>query len=369
MTDEIQGERGTVGDGAKKMSKAQEKKIGLAFLVGTGALFLGFMAYAQIRDAKTVVVGPEVAKNTQQPKFQDVTPKQPEAQPVAYQPASALPVAQEVTLKPQAPSKSEAMYEAARVAPMNVYVGEGWAKAGALGGASGGDGGPGGDIEPSDKGAFERGLTAPKLGGAKAGLLGDLNLVIPKGRLIPCVLQTALQSDQAGFTTCEIPRDVLSANGRVVLLEAGTEVIGQYRGGITLGQSRLHVVWTSARTPLGVEIDLGSPGADALGRAGFDGDVDNHFFERFGAAFLLSVVGDATTLGVKQLQGSDIQLNQSQKSGSSAAAIAVEQAGAIKPTLSKNQGEVVSIFVARNLEFGSVYALNTVGGQQRRSLK
>ena len=107
MTNEIQGERGTVGDGAKKMSKAQEKKIGLAFLVGTGALFLGFMAYAQIRDAKTVVVGPEVAKNTQQPKFQDVTPKQPEAQPVAYQPASALPVAQEVALKPQPLSKSE----------------------------------------------------------------------------------------------------------------------------------------------------------------------------------------------------------------------------------------------------------------------
>ena len=71
MTDEIQGERGTVGDGAKKMSKAQEKKIGLAFLVGTGALFLGFMAYAQVRDSKTVVVAPETTKAAQAPKFQD----------------------------------------------------------------------------------------------------------------------------------------------------------------------------------------------------------------------------------------------------------------------------------------------------------
>ena len=223
---------------------------------------------------------------------------------------------------------------------------------------------------PTDKGAFERSLTAPQLGGSKAGLLGDLNLVIPKGRLIPCVLQTALQSDQAGFTTCEISRDVLSANGRVVLLEAGTQVVGQYRGGISLGQSRLHVLWTSARTPLGVEIDLGSPAADGLGRAGFDGDVDNHFFERFGAAFLLSVVGDATAYGAKQLQGGDVQLNQTQKGGNSAASIAVEQAGAVKPTLAKNQGEIVSIFVARNLEFGTVYSLSTVSsGERRRSLK
>lgn len=41
---------------------------------------------------------------------------------------------------------------------------------------------------------------------------------------------------------------------------------------------------------------------DALGRAGFSGEVDTHFFERFGAAMLLSVVDDGLSLGVAALQ-------------------------------------------------------------------
>jgi type IV secretion system protein VirB10 len=62
--------------------------------------------------------------------------------------------------------------------------------------------------------------------------------------------------------------DVFSENGRVVLLDKGTKVLGQYSGGITQGQARMFVLWTRALTPRGVAIDLGSPAADSLGRAG-----------------------------------------------------------------------------------------------------
>ncbi|MDE8420557.1 type IV secretion protein, partial [Klebsiella pneumoniae] len=80
--------------------------------------------------------------------------------------------------------------------------------------------------------------------------------------------------------------DVYSENGRVVLLDKGTKVLGQYSGGIAQGQARLFVLWTRALTPRGVAIDLGSPAADSLGRAGLPGGVDTQFWARFGVGLV-----------------------------------------------------------------------------------
>jgi len=102
---------------------------------------------------------------------------------------------------------------------------------------------------------------------------------------------------------------------------------------------------------------LSSPATDALGRAGFDGDIDTHFFERFGSALLLSIVSDASSIGRQQVQDGSIQINNTAGATNTAAAIAVEQSINIPPTLNKNQGELVNIFVARDVDFSSVYQL------------
>src|SRR3546814_18955797 len=81
-------------------------------------------------------------------------------------------------------------------------------------------------------------------------------------------------SDLPGYTSCLIPRDVYSENGRVILMAKGTRVLGEYRGGIQQGQNRLFVLWTRAVTPRGVRIDLASPVAAAPGRAGLAGAAD-----------------------------------------------------------------------------------------------
>src|SRR3546814_7186939 len=70
-------------------------------------------------------------------------------------------------------------------------------------------------------------------------MLPNRNFLITAGTLIPCILQTAINSGQPGYTSCLIPRDVYSENGRVVLMEKGTRVLGEYRGGIQQGQNRL----------------------------------------------------------------------------------------------------------------------------------
>lgn len=216
--------------------------------------------------------------------------------------------------------------------------------------------GAGGQGENEDQ-RFNRMLKPTVLEGSKAGHLGNRNFIVAMGTSIPCALETALSSDQPGFTSCVITRDVLSDNGRVVLMEKGTQVVGEYRGGLRRGQSRLFVLWNRAKTPTGVIITLASPATDAIGRAGFDGYVDTHWWERFGSALLLSVVGDIATYAGQELQQSDVQAQGTTSAGKDAAAIAVEQSINIPPTLTKHQGSLVSIFVARDLDFSSIYGL------------
>jgi type IV secretion system protein VirB10 len=216
--------------------------------------------------------------------------------------------------------------------------------------------GGGGQGENEDQ-RFNRMLKPTVLEGSKAGHLGNRNFIVAQGTSIPCALETALSSDQPGFTSCVITRDVLSDNGRVVLMEKGTQVVGEYRGGLRRGQGRLFVLWNRAKTPTGVIITLASPATDAIGRAGFDGYVDTHWWERFGSALLLSVVGDIATYAGQELQRSDVQAQGTTSVGKEAAAIAVEQSINIPPTLMKHQGSLVSIFVARDLDFSSIYGL------------
>lgn len=181
-----------------------------------------------------------------------------------------------------------------------------------------------------------------------------------KQTAIPCVLETAMSSDVTGFVSCVVERDVMSDTGQVVLMEKGTQVVGEYRGNVRRGSKRMFVLWNRAKTPTGVIVNLASPATDALGRSGFDGEIDNHFWDRFGGALLLSIVSDGSQIAGRQLSNADIEICSTQGAGNSAAAIATEQSINIPPTLTKNQGELVSIFVARDLDFSTVYDLRLV---------
>jgi type IV secretion system protein VirB10 len=182
--------------------------------------------------------------------------------------------------------------------------------------------------------------------------VGDRNFLILAGATIPCVLQTAIDTTTAGYVTCLIDRDVYSDNGAVVLLEKGTRVLGEYRSGMRQGQNRIFVLWSRAVTPNGIAIALASPASDALGRAGFGGAIDTHFWDRFGAALLLSVVGDASQAVIDHRDSS-----ATVRLPSDAAGLAVQQGGDIAPTLRKPQGSEVAIQVAQDFDFSAVYGL------------
>ena len=137
-----------------------------------------------------------------------------------------------------------------------------------------------------------------------------------------------------------------------MLLEKGTRVLGEYRSSLRQGQRRLFVLWTRAVTPAGVAIALASPATDPLGRAGFDGEFDTHFWDRFGGALLMSIVDD----GAYAVAGRDTG-SATARLPSEAAGIALQNSINIPPSLRKAQGSEVSIFVAQDLDFSTVYGL------------
>lgn len=219
----------------------------------------------------------------------------------------------------------------------------------------------GGGAGQQDLSSLRDRLDTTPLEGVRASVIPDLHMVVPQGTSIPCVLQTAMSSDVPGMVSCTVQRDVLSASGQVVLMERGTVIVGEYEANLQRGQKRIFVLWNRARTPTGVIVNMASPATDGLGRAGFDGRIDNHFWQRFGGAILMSIVGDASSYAFGQLNDrSDVRTSQSERATRDAASIALENSIDIRPTLYKNQGEQVAIFVARDLDFGDVYDLRAI---------
>jgi type IV secretion system protein VirB10 len=196
-------------------------------------------------------------------------------------------------------------------------------------------------------------MQTTQLSGVQANVLRNQPYLLTTGTLIPCTLQTAMDSTLPGFVTCIIPQDIQGKTG-LTLLDRGTKVVGQFQGGVKQGVERMFVMWTRAETPQGVVVNLDSPASDPLGRSGLSGAVDRHFFQRFGGALLMSVVDGALQAGQAAVSKSGtVTINTG--STSSVIGETVRGSSNIPPTVRKNQGELVSIFVARDVDFSTVY--------------
>lgn len=196
---------------------------------------------------------------------------------------------------------------------------------------------------------------------SKAATLPHPEFLITKGTMIPCTLQTAINTDLPGLVKCVLPEAVRGTTGEVVLLDRGTTVVGEIQSGLARGQRRAFILWDRAETPSHAVVELASPSADGLGRAGVDGKVNNHFLQRFGGAMLLTVVNGSlqagTALAGRSSGSGNAYLNNFQSNGQQVADTALQSSVNIPSTLEKKQGETVSIMVARDLDFSGIYAL------------
>jgi type IV secretion system protein VirB10 len=173
---------------------------------------------------------------------------------------------------------------------------------------------------------------------------------VPKGTVMQAVLETALDSTRPGFARAIISRDVHGFDGSSVLVPRGSRLIGEYKADVAAGQKRALIQWQRLMRPDGVVINLDSPSADPLGRAGVGGKVNSHFFERFAGSILQSTLDIGVQLATRHISRDTYILALP---GSTQGLIA-NGAEKIQPTVTVRQGASVSVFVARDLDFTSV---------------
>lgn len=202
---------------------------------------------------------------------------------------------------------------------------------------------------------------------AKARRIQRIDALIPEGTLIPGILETAIVGDLPGQIRAIVSDEVYSFDGRRVLIQTGTRLIGEYQSEIVRGQKRIFVVWSRMLRDDGVSVRLDSIGADSLGRSGLTGQVDNKFRERFGAAVLLSIVGGGasylTGYGSQAATGDgddaegaeEIARTTIAQTFSDMANQALGDSLRIPPAISVSQGERIFVFVRQDLDFSDMY--------------
>lgn len=202
---------------------------------------------------------------------------------------------------------------------------------------------------------------------ASAAHLGDRSFVLARGSWIPCVLETQLNSTVAGNTSCVVPENVYSDDGKALLVEKGSHAQGSFGNTLKVGDQRIAVQWARIKTTRGVVIDVDSPATDEVGTTGAGGYVDNHWLDRIGAAVLLSFIEDGMAYAVARQQnlstasvggGASVYLpNNTISSTQRLSEKVLEATINIPPTLYKNRSDRIMIFVNRDLWFDSTYKL------------
>jgi len=205
------------------------------------------------------------------------------------------------------------------------------------------------EAAPGGAAGSSAGDFASRIGGVGGGTATassnfDPRTTITQGTMIPAVLETAINTDVPGYVRAVVSQDVRSFDGARILVPRSSRLIGQYQSGLQAGQKRAYVIWTRLIRPDGVSVALASPGTGFDGSGGLPGKVDTHFFQRFGSAMLLSVIGGLSTIGTG---GASVVLG----GGQNAAATALQQNGQIAPTVRVRMGEPIRVFTARDLDF------------------
>lgn len=218
----------------------------------------------------------------------------------------------------------------------------------------------GDDNDPASSGSrFASRLNPTQTVGVRAMRRANSDYLLAKGTNIPCTLQTRIVTTQAGFTRCIVNKDVYSANGRVLLVERGSKITGEQTAALLQGQARIFALWNEVETPYGVRVNIASPSAGQLGEAGIGARVKYHFWQRFGGAVMISLIGDLSDYAGNRKNsngnGQTFNFDNTSESAQNMATEALKNSINIPPTGYVNQGSFINIIVARDVDFSNVY--------------
>ncbi|GAB6197463.1 TrbI/VirB10 family protein [Lysobacter xanthus] len=207
------------------------------------------------------------------------------------------------------------------------------------------------------------GAPAGRARASSARALRRPDALLIRGTMLRCVLETRIVSDIPGYTACILTEPVYSVNGRSLLLERGSKIYGSYDHGPT--GDRMAVVWDRITTPSGVDVEMASPGVDNLGGAGHPGQRDPHWPTRIASALMVSLLSDAFKYAAAENGPSTASVAQgvvvvSPYESNTARTLdrianqAVQESMSRPPTVTLNQGTLVNVYVARDVDFSEV---------------
>ncbi|MDR2893687.1 MAG: hypothetical protein LBV80_11530 [Deltaproteobacteria bacterium] len=195
------------------------------------------------------------------------------------------------------------------------------------------------------------------------------------GSMIPGILISGINSDLSGSVMAQVGQNVYdSTTGRHLLIPQGSRLYGDYAGEVKFGQERLYVSWKRVIFPDGSSLTLGDMrGSDQQGYSGLNGNVNNHYFQTFGSAILMSAITGGVTYSVDALNRSN---SDSENSVQNELSIALgQQLGQVgmnlmqkyinvAPTIEIEPGYRFSIVVTKDIIFANPYApMAAIGGK------
>lgn len=190
--------------------------------------------------------------------------------------------------------------------------------------------------------------------------------LMQRGTYIRCVLETRLISDVPGFATCLVTEPVYSFNGHTLLLPKGSKILGSYNSKPSF--KRMEVIWDRIITPTGIDVDMKSPGIDNLGSAGLPGHYDAHWVQRLSSALFISLLSDAFKYEAAEhgpkstgIAGNGVVVQNPYQSNTAEtlqnlAGQAVQESANRQPTVTINQGTIIYVYVAKDVDFSGVVA-------------
>lgn len=204
----------------------------------------------------------------------------------------------------------------------------------------------------------------PPDGMTSAKPLYNPNTLLIRGTYIRCVLESRVITDVPGYTSCVVTEPVYSVNGKRLLLPRGSKVMGSYNSDAIIGE-RAAIVWDRITTPTGMDVNMRSPGTDMLGAAGNPGHYSAHWAQRISSALLISMLSDAFKYaGAKHgpqetsiVNGAVVQNpyeSNTARTMERLANMALDRNMARPPTVTINQGTIVNVYVARDVDFSAV---------------
>lgn len=194
---------------------------------------------------------------------------------------------------------------------------------------------------------------------SKAYLAPSRKYLVSHNTYTRCALYTEIVTDHPGLVDCRLTDPLYSADGSTVIADAGDRLTGEQTVSVAQGQASVFTTWTELETQSGTRARINSLGAGPMGASGTEAWIDHHYMQRFGGAVMLSFIQDTMQAVANTTQKSSGQggytVNNSEQNVESMASKALDNTINIPDTGHVLAGTVITVIVARDIDFSSVF--------------